>query len=200
VRVRATVVSLVAIAALLLMSAVALAGEGLVRGTQDSDMLTMSDGNDRVFARGGDDTVDGGAGHDSVRGGSGADALLGGEGDDRLKGGQGEDRLDGGDGDDVLNGRGDGRDKDEIVCGAGYDVVKLGSGDVADDDCEKVKRRKAAHQPKRRESCGAESGGCEDELVEEACVARYTPRCDDPEVLKPEPGQPVEQLAPDEPA
>jgi Ca2+-binding RTX toxin-like protein len=193
------VLSLVAIAAMLLVSAVALAGEGTVRGTQDADVLTMSDGNDRVFARGGDDTVHGAAGDDSIRGGSGDDALFGDEGDDRLKGGQDEDQLDGGDGDDVINGRGDGRDKDEIVCGAGYDVVRPGRGDVVDDDCEKVKRLKVKDRPKRRESCGAESGGCDDELVV-ACTSRYMPRCDDPEVLKPQPDEPVEQPAADEPA
>jgi Ca2+-binding RTX toxin-like protein len=194
------VLSLVAIAAMLLVSAVALAREGAVRGTQDSDVLTMSDGNDRVFARGGDDTVHGGAGDDSIRGGSGDDSLSGDEGDDRLKGGQGEDHLDGGDGDDVINGRGDGRDEDEIVCGAGNDVVKLGRGDVVDDDCEKVKQPKGKHHQKLRESCLAESGDCDDEFVAEPCAARFTPRCDDPEVLTPAPDESVAEPDPAEPA
>jgi RTX calcium-binding nonapeptide repeat (4 copies) len=190
---------LVAIAALLLVSAVAFAREGAVRGTQDADVLTLSDADDRVFARGGDDTVDGMAGDDSVRGGSGDDALSGGEGDDRLKGGQGEDELDGGEGDDVLNGRGDGRDADEIACGAGNDVVKLGRGDAADDDCEKVRRLKGRKAAKRERfvPCAA-SRACED-FVEEPCVARFTPNCDDPDVLKPDPDEPVEEPLPDAP-
>jgi hypothetical protein len=193
-------VSLVVIAAMLLVSAVAFAREGAVRGTQDSDVLTMSDGNDRVFARGGDDTVDGAAGDDSIRGGSGDDALSGGEGDDRLMGGQGEDKLDGGDGDDVMNGRGDGRDADEIACGAGNDVAKLGRGDAADDDCEKVRRLKGKKAAKRdrSERCAA-SRACGDEFVEEPCVARFTPNCDDPDVLKPDPDEPVEEPVPGAP-
>ncbi len=65
-----------------------------------------------------------------VRGGRGDDALFGGAGRDRLLGGQDNDLLDGGDGNDVLNGGGDGRDKDRIVCGEGYDVVVLGRNDV----------------------------------------------------------------------
>src|SRR5215218_9599040 len=100
-----TVLVMVAMAAMLLVSAVALAHEGRLPGTKDSDELTMSDGNDRVFARGGDDTVNGGPGDDRLRGGRGDDALFGDDGDDRLKGGQDEDHLDGGDGDDYINAR-----------------------------------------------------------------------------------------------
>lgn len=225
---RSAVLSLVAIAAMLLVvSAVAFAHEGRTPGTRDSDELTMSDGNDRVFARGGDDTVDGGAGDDRLRGGRGDDSLSGGAGDDRLKGGQGSDHLDGGEGDDYLNGRGDGRAPDEIVCGAGYDVAVLGRGDVivvkgqaandvehpvdvgddnppepADDGCEKVKQPKERHHKnkgKHHESCAANSQGCDDESVEEPCAARYMPRCGDPEVVMPEPDEPVEEPVPDEP-
>ena len=168
-----TVLVVVAMAAMLLVTAVALANEGRLPGTKDSDELTMSDGNDRVFARGGDDSVDGGAGDDRIRGGRGDDELYGGDGDDRLKGGQDDDYLDGGEGDDYINGRGDGRDGDEVVCGDGYDVAVLGRGDVvveqsaaaeydgdvepdessrqvepdedtSDDGCEKVRRPKGS--------------------------------------------------------
>jgi len=198
---------LVAFAAMLLVSAVAFAHEGRTAGTKDSDELTMSDGSDRVFARGGDDTVDGGAGNDRLRGGRGDDSLFGGDGDDRLKGGQGSDYLDGGDGDDYINARGDGRDTDEVVCGAGYDVAVLGRGDVivvksdeGDDGCEKVRRPKGRHKQEREqhESCAANSQGCDDDAVEEPCTARFTPRCGDPDVVVPEPDEPVEEPA-DEP-
>ncbi len=100
------------------------------------------------------------------------------EGDDRLRGGQDNDLLDGGDGDDYLNGGGDGRDKDRIVCGDGYDVVVLGRNDVVlvevaasedpagepalqgpeagdDDGCEKVKG------PGAPQVCASHGSGCE---------------------------------------
>jgi hypothetical protein len=203
--------ALVVIAAMLLVSAVALAHDGRLAGTKGADDLTMSDGNDRVFARGGDDSVDGGAGNDRLRGGRGHDELFGGEGDDRLRGGQDDDYLDGGEGDDYINGRGDGRDGDEIVCGNGYDVAVLGRGDVivaqgaadedtSDDGCEKVKRPKGRHHKEHRELCAENSQGCDDDgAIEDPCAARYTPRCGDPEVVMPEPDEPVEEPAPDEP-
>jgi hemolysin type calcium-binding protein len=235
---RTSVLALVAIAAMLLVSAVALAHEGRPAGTKDADDLTMSDGNDRVFARGGDDSVDGSAGNDRLRGGRGNDELFGGDGDDRLKGGQDNDYLDGGEGDDYINGRGDGRDGDEIVCGNGYDVAVLGRGDVivtpgaaaedgvesdegesdevepdevepdevepdedtSDDGCEKVKRPKGKHRKgKHHGPCAANSQGCDDDgAIEDPCAARYMPRCGDPEVVMPEPDEPVEEPAPDE--
>ena len=113
-------------------------------GTKDSDELAMSDGNDRVFARGGDDSVDGGGGDDrdcavvAVTTSSTAATAT------TASGGQDDDYLDGGDGDDYINGRGDGRDGDEVVCGDGYDVAVLGRGDevVGEDDCEKVRQPK----------------------------------------------------------
>lgn len=204
---RSTVLLLVAMAAMLIVSAVAFANDEFgdrVPGTKDADELTMLDGNDRVYARGGDDTVDGGGGDDRIRGGRGDDALFGGNGEDRLKGGQDNDYLDGGDGDDVLNGRGDG-DKDKIVCGDGYDVVKLGRGDVVlvevgaseysdeapdgheepdverpepgeDDGCEKVQRPK--DDVEKHNPCAANSSGCEER---EPCAARSTPYCHEPD-------------------
>jgi hypothetical protein len=196
-----TVLVLVAVAAMLLVSAVALAHENRLPGTEDSDQLAMSDGNDRVFARGGDDSVDGAGGDDRIRGGRGDDELYGGGGDDRLKGGQDDDYLDGGEGDDYINGRGDGRDGDEVVCGDGFDVAVLGRGDevVGDDDCEKVRQPKGRHEKKQPETCAANSQRCDgDESIEEPCAARFTPRCGDPEVVMPEPDEPVEEPAPDE--
>ena len=198
---------LVALAAMLVVSAVAFAHEGGMPGTKDSDDLTMSDGNDRVFARGGDDTVNGGPGADRLRGGRGDDSLYGNEGDDRLKGGQDSDYLDGGEGDDYVNGRGDGGDMDEIVCGAGDDVAVLGRHDVVvdtddatDDGCEKVRwPGHHKHKSKTHEPCAANSQGCDDDTVEEPCAARFMPRCGDPEVVMPEPDEPVEEPVSDEP-
>jgi hypothetical protein len=141
------------VAALSLLSATAVAaGHRVVQGTKAGEELTMGDGANRVFARAGDDTVDGGGGNDRLRGGRGDDVLSGEEGDDRLRGGQDSDLLDGGDGDDYLNGGGDGRDKDRIVCGDGYDVVVLGRHDVV------LVEVAASEHPAE---AGNDGGGCE---------------------------------------
>lgn len=206
--------ALVAVLTMLCATAVAFAHDGELRipGTKGSDELTMGDGSNKVYARAGDDMVDGGGGNDRLRGGKGDDTLLGGAGDDRLKGGQDDDYLDGGEGDDRINARGDGRDGDEVVCGPGEDTVLLGRNDelavgveaseladgeeaVEDDGCEHVKYPKG-EQPKE-EACAANSGGCEDEPLQDPCVARFVPRCDAPDVVKPYPDEPVEEPAPD---
>jgi hypothetical protein len=208
VRGRTFVVALVALLSLLTATAVA-GGHRVVIGTKSGDDLTLGSTGDRVFARAGDDTVDGGAGNDRLRGGRGDDDLSGGEGNDRLRGGQGEDHLDGGEGDDYLNGRGDGGDPDEIVCGDGSDTAVLGRNDVIDDGdgCEKVKgpgapRTCASHRDgcevarpcvaSTRECgeddnmpCASNSEGC-DEPVEEPCVATLNRDCDDPVAGEPE--------------
>jgi hypothetical protein len=212
VRGRTAFLALVAVVTMLCATAVAFAHDGELRvpGTKGSDELTMNDGNNRVYARAGDDMVDGGGGNDRLRGGRGDDTLLGGAGDDRLMGGQDDDHLDGGEGDDRINARGDGGDPDEVVCGAGEDTVLLGrndevvvgaaaSAEADDDGCEHVKYPKG-REPKEN-ACAAHSSGCDeaDEPVEGGCIARFTPQCSDPEVLKPEPDEPVEEPAPDTP-
>jgi hypothetical protein len=219
---RTLFLALVAVFSVLSATAVA-GGHRVVMGTTGGDELNTAGGADRVFARSGDDTVDGGAGNDRVRGGKGDDSLSGGDGRDRLRGGQDNDFLDGGDGNDYLNGGGDGRDKDKIVCGDGYDTVVLGRGDVvlveveasgdaeesepgeADEDgCEKVKGPGAG-----REACGARSAGCHEPQPcasraasdcypsEEPCAATYRD-CDDPVVTEPEPDPVGEEPGPDE--
>ena len=220
---------LAVLAALSLFSATAVAGgHRVVQGTKSGDELNAGGGADRIFARSGDDSVDGGTGNDRIRGGNGDDALFGGDGKDRLRGGQDNDYLDGGDGDDYLNGGGDGRDKDKIVCGDGYDVVVLGrndvvlvevdaSGDVESEDgdgCEKVKGpgsdgEACASTGCGHEPCAATDGGCDEPRT---CASRMAPgcypaepvcmatdgNCDDPVVEEPEPDEPVEAPAPDE--
>jgi hypothetical protein len=214
VRGKTVFLALVAVLTMLCASAVAFAHEGELRipGTSGSDELAGGDGNNKLYARGGDDMVDGGGGNDRLRGGRGDDTLLGGDGNDRLMGGQDEDHLDGGDGDDRINGRGDGGDPDEVVCGGGEDTVLLGRNDevavavvandeveAADDGCEHVKYPKGK-EPKEN-ACAANSNGCgdTDEPVDGGCIARFMPHCSDPEVLKPEPDEPVEELEPDTP-
>jgi hypothetical protein len=186
---RTLFLALVAVFSVLSATAIA-GGHRVVMGTTGGDELNAAGGADRVFARSGDDTVNGGSGNDRVRGGRGDDALFGGDGKDRLRGGQDNDLLDGGDGNDYLNGGGDGRDKDRIVCGDGYDVVVLGTNDVVlvevaasehaaeegdgepaleepeagdEDGCEKVKGPGAPHV------CASHGSGCDE--AGRPCVA-----------------------------
>ena len=174
----------------------------------------MGDGSNKVYARAGDDMVDGGGGNDRLRGGRGDDTLLGGAGDDRLKGGQDADYLDGGEGDDRINARGDGRDGDEVVCGPGEDTVLLGRNDevvvgarhpspTAEGSRPARTRLRAREVP---EGQGAEGGGLRRELERlrrrsrrRRCTARFVPGCSDPEVVMPEPDEPVEEPEPDTP-
>lgn len=106
-----------------------LSGDDVIEGTELSEEINASDGNDLVEGGGGDDTIWGGPGRDSLNGGAGddeiygeadADLLEGGEGADQLSGGLGDDLIFGGDGDDLISaGPGD----DEVDGGAGNDTV-----------------------------------------------------------------------------
>ena len=205
---RGRTIFLAVVAVLSLLSATAVAGgHRVIQGTKGGDELSAGGGADRIFARSGDDSVDGGTGNDRIRGGNGDDALFGGDGKDRLRGGQDNDYLDGGDGDDYLNGGGDGRDKDKIVCGDGYDVVVLGKNDVVlvevdasgdaeedvpakdesgesdesedDDGCEKVKRPGGEREACASTRCGNEPCAATSRGCEEprTCASRVMPGC-----------------------
>ncbi len=115
-------------------------------------LIRMLGGNDRVIlsafadsfqAQEGDDTVRAGAGDDIIYGNSGKDEIFGEAGDDVLYGGFGSDRVLGGYGDDVMNG-GDGGDRmrgeqgadtlngeggrDFLFGGYGRDILNGGNG------------------------------------------------------------------------
>ena len=87
-------------------------------GTESSETLFGTGGDDAVRADAGDDTVYGRGGDDLLHGDEGDDLLFGEDGDDELFGGAGEDALVGGEGDDIL------------VGGPGFDVME---GDAGDD-------------------------------------------------------------------
>ncbi len=70
-------------------------------GTNASETLNGTNGDDVLFGRAGNDTVNGGAGDDELFGSGGTDVLNGGNGDDILNGGAGVDTLRGGAGDDI---------------------------------------------------------------------------------------------------
>jgi Ca2+-binding RTX toxin-like protein len=121
-------------------------------GTQKSDKLTGTPGNDLIFGleghdhitgNGGNDCIVGGVGRDHLDGNNGDDILIGendddalygnngndtllaGNGRDQLKGENGNDYLDAGAGDDSLEG---GNDNDDMHAGAGRDSVKGANG------------------------------------------------------------------------
>ena len=96
-----------------------------LRGTDDSDRLRATRGEDFAFGFGGDDIIvtygqpTGGGPYAVYRAQAAdrADLVLAGGGDDRVETGAGEDTIDGGDGDDV------------ITAGAGTDTIRGGAGD-----------------------------------------------------------------------
>lgn len=127
----------------------------LLEGGGRLDILTGSEGGDRINGRSDQDVIFGLAGDDCLHGHSGADQIRGADGDDKLNGGSGNDRLEGGDGDDHLIGlrgrdhfsAGDGDDvinsrdglREKVSCGSGEDRV---IADLRDRlrDCESVSR------------------------------------------------------------
>ena len=62
-------------------------------GSDDANILTSGDGNDRVDGQAGDDYLSGGIGEDLILGRDGDDVIEGGSGIDRLAGGSGADRF-----------------------------------------------------------------------------------------------------------
>ena len=72
-------------------------------GTEASETITGTAGNDVICGLGGIDTIDGVGGHDLIIGGGGADSLTGGAGNDFLIGGPGADTADGGEGRDFVS-------------------------------------------------------------------------------------------------
>jgi Ca2+-binding RTX toxin-like protein len=67
-------------------------------GNADANLITGSDGNDRIWGANENDTLSGAGGDDELRGMLGNDVLGGGIGQDRLLGGLGKDQLMGGTG------------------------------------------------------------------------------------------------------
>lgn len=72
----------------------------LIRGTKGDDVIFGLGGNDVIQGKGGDDILIGGTGNDVLKGGTGGDSLFGGPGDDVLKGDADADHFDGGPGRD----------------------------------------------------------------------------------------------------
>ncbi|MEM9216664.1 MAG: calcium-binding protein, partial [Cyanobacteria bacterium P01_F01_bin.150] len=79
------------------------AGDDIITGTADANVINTGAGNDSINAGAGDDFVRGGDGNDTINGQNGNDRLLGGNGNDVIDGGLGLDEMDGGAGIDTLD-------------------------------------------------------------------------------------------------
>lgn len=98
------------------------------QGTAGDDVMLGTPDNDVINGRGGDDTICGGDGDDIINGGTGVDTIFGGDGDDRISGQGDNDLLYGDIGDDVMNG---GVGEDQIWGGDGADDLRgQGQADI----------------------------------------------------------------------
>ena len=104
-----------------------LSGDDVIGGTELSEEINASDGNDLVEGGDGDDTIWGGNGRDTLVGGAGSDQIYGEADADRIEGGDGADMVIGGLGDDLIFG---GEDDDLVIAGLGDDQV---DGELGDD-------------------------------------------------------------------
>ena len=111
-----------------------------VIGSNKSDILKGTDGNDVICGFQGKDTIDGLGGDDIIFGGQGKDSIDAGDGADFVKAGNAKDQVVGGPGPDVLLG-GNGRDTlnaedeaggDELDGGRGKDTCLMDEGDTAE--------------------------------------------------------------------
>lgn len=96
-----------------------------LRGTGGDDVICAYGGDDVIFGRGGDDTIYADAGDDEIHGGKGTDVIRGGAGGDAAEGGAQKDDLIGDGGKDLLLGGGA---SDRLLGGAGNDDLRGGKG------------------------------------------------------------------------
>ena len=105
----------------------------VVEGTDNSEQLLGTNGNDLINGDAGDDQIFGFTGNDTLNGGAGNDYLAGGNGsgtnsgNDIINGGAGDDTLSGEDGNDILNG-GAGNDSYVYKVNQGIDVIDNSGG------------------------------------------------------------------------
>ncbi|NUH65376.1 calcium-binding protein [Sulfitobacter sp. S0837] len=103
-------------------------GDDQIGGYDGNDVVIGGAGSDDLHGHEGNDTLDGATGADSLHGGDGDDDLFGGAGNDSLAGQNDDDLLHGGAGDDVLQGSAG----DDLLYGdAGNDALQGGLGDDA---------------------------------------------------------------------
>lgn len=102
-------------------------GNDRIRGSAANELIMGLGGNDRIRAGSGNDCIVGGKGQDHINAGSGMDVILGNEGDDKLDGHSDDDIIYGGPGNDRLRGK---HGNDQLYGGQGDDYLE----GHADDD------------------------------------------------------------------
>lgn len=98
---------------------VATQGDDVIRGLGGNDVIFAGKGNDRVDAGPGNDRIEGEDNRDQLNGGPGNDLIDGGDNDDTMLGGPGNDYLQGSSGDDRITG---GAGQDTVLGGANTDI------------------------------------------------------------------------------
>ncbi|HET7869231.1 MAG TPA: hypothetical protein VFM85_02800 [Actinomycetota bacterium] len=128
----ATTTTVVGIAADLCARAGAITGTNAsdtLNGTPGDDIICGGNGRDTINGRGGNDVIFGQNGKDVLNGDEGNDSIMGGNGKDKVTGGPGIDALRGGNARDVLDAR-DGAPTDSIDGGLGQDTCQTDTGDI----------------------------------------------------------------------
>jgi uncharacterized repeat protein (TIGR01451 family) len=100
-------------------------------GTPGDDIICGGNGRDTINGRSGNDVIFGQNGKDVLNGDEGNDSIIGGNGKDRITGGSGIDALRGGNGPDILDAQ-DGAPGDSIGGGLGHDTCRTDTGDVTE--------------------------------------------------------------------
>ncbi len=126
-----------------------------ITGTNKSDHLVGTPGDDVICGGNGNDVIEGLGGNDVLIGGNGRDKLFGGDGNDLLLGGNGKDVLEGGNGNDTLRG---GNGADKLVGGPGSDALFGGRGPDKLDTVDGVSGNDLADGGPGPDSCMVDPG------------------------------------------
>jgi uncharacterized repeat protein (TIGR01451 family) len=130
----ATTTTVVGVAADLCARAGAIKGTNAsetLNGTPGDDIICGGNGRDTINGRSGNDVIFGQNGKDVLNGDEGNDSIMGGNGKDRITGGPGIDALRGGNGPDILDAQ-DGAPGDSIGGGLGHDTCRTDTGDITE--------------------------------------------------------------------
>ncbi len=111
------------------------AGNDLVEGTEQADVLYGGTGDDVINGHGGNDWLHGGQGDDSLDGGAGDDLVVGGRDNDLLIGGEDSDHIYGNAGDDTLFGL---SGQDFLYGGQGNDILHGDPGNPGNADWDEI--------------------------------------------------------------
>ncbi len=112
-----------------------------LHGTSGDDVIVAKGGNDVIRSYGGDDVVCGGPGNDRIATGAGADVAIGGPGNDSVSSSAGADRIVGGAGDETVDLRVTPGEPVTLLGGDGLDLLTLsvtGTEPVLVDQAEQI--------------------------------------------------------------